>query len=163
MIILGVDPGLSGTGVAVYDVEDHEFVSVGVYYTNNANKNDDWNSRAVCLAYDAFWEATIWNAKVVYCEWPEFFKDEKGYAATSKGDIYKLSFLVGALAAYCHKTKSTEFRPVKVHDWKGQLPKNVVEQRIRKRIGEDEVRKLKPNSHAWDAMGIALYGTYGEI
>lgn len=85
----------------------------------------------------------------VYAEWPMFMESEKGFMAAMDGDLVKLTYCTGFIGALSMALGAI-FVPVEIRDWKGQLPKNVVELRIRKMLG-----RAYPN-HAADAVGIGL-------
>jgi len=92
----------------------------------------------------------------IACEWPAHFSSAGGEVAAGSGSIVKLAFNVGqiALAADAYKC---EFLPVGVNAWKGNLPKKIVKKRIQKILLKSRLEYLKPESHAYDAIGIGLY------
>lgn len=91
----------------------------------------------------------------VACEFPEFFANQRGFHTAAGGDLVQMSFCVGRVAGYAEHVLGAKFTPVRVTIWKGQLPKDVVISRIRKKIDASKLTR-KP-SHDWDACGIALY------
>jgi hypothetical protein len=86
---------------------------------------------------------------VIVCEMPAYHGSMMGWAA---GDLQKLVFLVGALAGYFNRLR---FVPVTPNEWKGQLPKKVVINRLIKRFGPGATRHWEKD--VWDAVGIGLY------
>lgn len=84
-------------------------------------------------------------------EWPQFFKTRAGLAAANSGSLVKLSCAVGAIAQGIREIVPI-IQFVSVPEWKGQLPKEEVIDRI-KRVWPD----LDCSSHAWDAVGIGLH------
>lgn len=92
----------------------------------------------------------------VVVEWPQSFTSVGGRAATGAGSIIKLAFGIGqvALMAYACQAK---FVPVPVAQWKGNLSKQIVIKRIKKRLTQARLEYLEPSSHAWDAIGIGLF------
>lgn len=94
----------------------------------------------------------------VYCEWPVIFKGTGSMVAESSGSLIKLAYWVGYFAGVLsEKWSSVEFIPVEPNKWKGQLSKEMVEQRLRKIIGEKLWAQLNPKSHAIDAIGIGCW------
>jgi len=92
----------------------------------------------------------------VVCEWPQSFTSVGGRAATGAGSIIKLAFGIGQvalMAAAC----TAKFIPVPVAQWKGNLSKQIVIKRIKKRLTPARLEYLQPESHAWDAIGIGLF------
>lgn len=94
----------------------------------------------------------------VYCEWPVIFRGGGSIAAEGSGSLIKLAYWVGHFAGVLsQKWPSVEFVPVEPNKWKGQLPKKMVEQRLRKILGEKFWQQLEPKSHSIDAIGIGCW------
>lgn len=97
----------------------------------------------------------------IYIEWPSFFGGSaRGYASAARDDIVKLSIATGYIIAWlekCRGGRPGEIIPVPVRNWKGQLPKDVVIQRIKKLLGTAACYRLGVKTHAYDAIGIGLY------
>ncbi len=91
----------------------------------------------------------------VYIEWPQYFDSPGGQRAAVRGDLTKLIYVVGGLAEAARE-RHCEIHPVPVLDWKGQLPKEVTEKRIRALLQMQDAER-RPD-HVWDAIGIGLYG-----
>lgn len=95
----------------------------------------------------------------VYCEFPQFFSSAGGQMCAARGDLAKLTFLVGRIAESCYHHQ-VKFVPVEVNTWKGQLPKEVVEKRVCNKLG---IRHGKITSHAMDAVGIGMWAKLGRL
>jgi len=91
---------------------------------------------------------------LVVCEFPQYQESAGRSMGWRTGDLQRLTFLTGVFAARLHPA---EFYPVVPSQWKGQLPKSIVEDRIRTRLGAAVCRRLKIRTHAWDAVGIGLW------
>lgn len=92
----------------------------------------------------------------VYCEYPRFFESPVGTVSARRGDLGKLYTAVGYLhGCLSHLIRGT-FCYVPVTLWKGQLPKSVVESRLRNRWG-DWMNQSNISSHAIDALGIGAW------
>jgi hypothetical protein len=85
----------------------------------------------------------------MYVEWPIHMDSAKGHAAAVEGNIIKLAYNVGWLGCIAYG-KGAVFVPVPVNQWKGQLPKRVVQRRLRAKLGKWY------GDHAADAVGIGL-------
>ncbi len=151
---LSIDPGLSGTGWAEWSGPG-KLTAAGVIYPNSET-SDIWSEKAenitdrLLMATKRFGKRTVHN---VYIEMPQQMTNIRGLAAQG-GAVYKLAFLVGYIARAYYPAS---VHPVLVSEWKGQLPKNVVEHRIIKKLGTDLCAKLNIRTHAWDAVGIGLW------
>jgi len=91
---------------------------------------------------------------IVVCEFPEFQSGTARSMGWAKGDLQKLTFLVGYIAG---RNPSCQFVPVKPSTWKGQLPKSIVTDRIITRLGKEWAQTSGVKTHAWDAVGIGLW------
>ena len=148
--IMAVDPGLSGTGWAIWDECRPGPRITGIIPAPQGGLE----KRAELIAYDLRKIIKTYWADTVYCEYPAFFTGStKSYASTASGDLGKLFYLIGVIGGITASV--CDFQLVHVRDWKGQLSKEAVEHRILKIIGRKGCKKFK--SHVWDAVGIGLY------
>lgn len=97
------------------------------------------------------------NLLTVYVEWPTFFDSGVGHAVARRGDLGKLTFGAGYICGALGECFGCQTVPVTVNEWKGQLPKAVVTERIKHLLGKNKCQRLGITSHAWDAVGIGLY------
>lgn len=146
---VAVDPGLRGTGWAAF--RGGKLVAAGVLFCNSPAP---FQERAFVLARAVRDRSALYYSSRVVCEYPKFFGSAGGHMVAASGDLLKLTFLVGAIGGACIPLP---FIPIGVNDWKGQLPKEVVEERINRRYGIPKMRDLGVKSHAYDAVGIGLY------
>jgi hypothetical protein len=153
---VSVDPGLNGCGLAFWSEADWLRLAAPVKVLNIYARKGTWAERADILGDRFKTELVARRVVAVYIEFPEFMPDTaRGWTSTAKGDVYKLSFLIGVLFRVCSELSIPEVTLVRVRDWKGQLPKEVVERRIKRRV--PAVMRFKPMSHSWDAIGIGLW------
>lgn len=97
----------------------------------------------------------------VYIEYPQVWTSTRGLAASAKGDVGKLAYAAGYLMSECYarfhkKHESFTRLLVTPQQWKGSLPKPVVNARIKAAIGDKAADGTPFKSHAWDAIGIGL-------
>jgi hypothetical protein len=155
--VLTIDPGLTGTGLAVWDAGRWRRelclpISVQNLYGGNQR---GYVERASHLADAVARIAEEGAAAEAYLEYPAIFSSSaRGYAAAVRGDIVKLSYFVGVLSRALNE-RGTSTILVTVEVWKGQLSKPAVEARIRRLL--PEIDSLKVKSHSWDAVGIGLW------
>lgn len=159
MSTLALDPGLRGCGVAVFSDEG---VLVECEYVRSGSKDADlegalWMARAVKNAFPLPY-------KHLAVEWPQVYAGSK-----QKGDPNDLIALAAVVAAVVTRYASivTRYKP---RDWKGQVPKEVIQARIlgapgvAGRLSAEEVAVFKdcacPKSlrhNVLDAIGIGLH------
>jgi len=158
--IVTIDPGTKTTGVAFWDRETwKDLVPPTDVFAIAASSANNWYTRMAGIidALDGlFAERTVLRA---YIELPTFMQSHKGQTAAKSGSLVKLSAMFGAVYMSCHNI-AAKVKPVRIVDWKGQLPKNVTERRIRKRLGNLEHEGgigVSVPSDCWDAVGIGLW------
>lgn len=155
MTIATIDPGIRGTGIAIWSLSNwrNETVPIATYVLTPPS-NDDWvmATEYLCTNTEPIFQRH--NVVKVYCEFPQYFADGKGHAATATGNIYKLACLVGVFMGM-FMSRGLEFIPIEVNKWKGQLPKDAVIKRLIKR--EPLLANMDIDTHAWDAVGIAFH------
>lgn len=166
-----VDPGIGGTGVALWDVEFDRI-------PNPSGLRDVWNITAKGPEVRRVQHETYgWIEKVhyivgrcaelahefsvqeAYCEFPAFHGGSAGgQMVAARGDLVKLTFFVGYWACEM-MSLSIVPKMVTVQEWKGQLPKSVCHRRIRSILnGLGEGPDLdNMSTHVLDAVGIGLY------
>lgn len=137
------DPGISGTGIV--SLLGNQLMGWKNFYGKGDNfqaKSDSILSQIATVGYDA---------DHVVIEWPTGrFSGSKGLAATNSDALLKLCFLIGRLTEYFAHEGAT-VRLLKVQEWRGTLPDEVLKKRVQKYWGQE----IK--SHALDAGGMAKY------
>ena len=154
---MSIDPGVGGTGFAVWSAEDFDSLSPPI--DSGSIECDDssaaWIERAarigdllrttVCRKYPLCH---------VFYEHPAFLEGPKGIASARDGSLVKLSIIAGIVVASTAVPTCTRVTPVPLH-WKGQMSKTMTEKRIRERI--PDYRARDGADHEWDAIGIGLF------
>jgi hypothetical protein len=82
----------------------------------------------------------------------EMHQSARAQMMWKSGDLQHTLVFIGMVAYHCEGIVL-----VKPSEWKGQLPKSVVERRLRVTLGNSVCRDLGIESHAWDAIGIGLW------
>lgn len=147
-----VDPGLSGTGLAVW-VPDSDQPLLTKSLSLNSKLEHYKRSRSYKRLFAEFIDYETKGIEVCYIEWPRMFESAGGHMSSAKGDIHKLVFLVSCFANACWE-RGIEYRELPVNDWKGTMSKEMVAERVADRLLCDP--KEYPN-HVMDAVGMGLY------
>jgi hypothetical protein len=153
-VILTIDPGITGTGVIAWNADkfkNPEKLSFDAALFNASAKEWEIATQQIANALHRWTQCSLYKVKTIYVEFPQAFQSALGQAAINRGDIFKLVFLIGCIRGVLI---FSEFVPVRVIDWKGQLPKEEVERRCKRIIPEKDWVKT---THLWDAVGIGLY------
>lgn len=158
---LTVDPGITGTGWAAWSVAEWKDrvppVEVGVIIPDNAPCNK-WHDQGRKIYHRLAAIYARYNCSGVYVEWPNFRGGAVGQSVAASGDLGKLYYAASLCLALGLIPGQGGFgEPVPVVQWKGQLPKAVVAERIVKRLGQNVCDQLGIDDHAWDAVGIGMY------
>jgi len=150
-MIFSIDPGVNTVGVAVWDGAEL--------------------SRAflVRTEHEQAWWSVVWQTVVALRCYPisdsvlVIEKPQIYVRSRSKGDpndLIDLALVGGAIAGATRPAEVVLYRPA---EWKGQVPKPVMIERIKRSLSESErerveipkVRSLEHN--VWDAVGIGLF------
>lgn len=157
MPLLAIDTGID-FGWAYFEVSASVPKLVGVF-TNKAKL--DWEERverSCCEIYELLEEFKARHCKfAVALEWPRYFESASGEMVAKRGDLCKLAYCAGAYGRVAVGSFGCKLCLVPVNEWKGQLPKPIVEWRIVECLGPKNIAALGIKSHAWDAVGIGLY------
>lgn len=150
MKTLTIDPSVRSCGWAFWD--NDRLKASGL--VRSSHKDDDWQTGGQGIG--AVLRAIGRRNKIdkVYCEFPAFHGGTKGAVTASSGALVKLSWMVGFLDGL-FTPEFIPFELVPVNKWKGQLPKEVINERIKKILPESVWKNFKKDT--WDAVGLGLF------
>jgi Holliday junction resolvasome RuvABC endonuclease subunit len=145
--MLYVDPGLGGTGWAVFHGP------IPTEYGVIRGKAKHWTASAHDIADEFATLLRTRKIKEVTIEFPSLWTSGKSMASGVRGDLFKLTYLIGCLGT--KTVEITKATPVFISPlgWKGQLPKEIVVKRIERQL--PGLTGKIPN-HAADAIGMGL-------
>jgi hypothetical protein len=153
-VLLAVDPGLRGCGVALFD----QGRLVRCAYVRGSRDARDAAAWAEMAAEVYVWGGA--DATRVVSEFPKVYTVGK-----SKGDpedLLQLAAVVGAISAHWG-TEGINLEVVRPYEWKRQVPKDVMTERIKAKLDPQELAQAgagmpaKSYQHnCWDAIGIGL-------
>lgn len=147
---ISIDPGLDA-GFALWDEATWAQCVAPVRADLWRGRGPAWQARAHSVANRFEAEICAGGCVGAYCEFPTFYDNPGGHMVAKRGDLGKLYYVIGALGQVAERL-DVPFELISVPEWKGQLPKAVVNNRIVQRIGALDIK-----SHSWDAVGIGLY------
>jgi len=163
---LTVDPGVGGTGVAQWSnplwPDLVPPVTVDCFRPAKAHANTwtnggTWEERCdsiisqftdlmISLQFPGTEESKV---TIVHIEYPALMLSGGAVTAT-RGDLVKLAVMVGRLAQVA-QSRCGYYSFLPVNEWKGTMPKKVVDRRIEHRLG------MKFDEHISDSVGMGLY------
>lgn len=154
MRLLAIDPGTRRTGWAVFQVD-----LVAKYVCSSVieikNKELSWIQRIDFIVIKVFNLLSSYKIDRVIIEQPEtFIGSQRGNAAANTGTVAKLMALVFAIrtAVKYYKKRKVEVVLIPVRKWKGNVPKEVTQKRIKRYWGLD----IESLDEA-DSIGLADY------
>ncbi len=144
---LFIDPGVSGTGWAFFPQKGKPEIS-GVIRSQGM----EWLETSYAIALDLEIVADKYDVLHVGIEFPEMWGgSHRSQTSAAQGDLFKLAFLCGSIHQRLQFPDYMRHLALfTVRDWKGQLSKEIVIQRIHKHWG------LSPKNHEADAIGMGL-------
>jgi len=151
--LLAVDPGVGGTGWALF-IND-ELKQVGCCSPKNARA--PWVKRQADVVRQLSLSVNTSTTGTVVIECPELQTSAKGWASARRGDLVKLALITGAIV---HVFRSWEVELVTPFQWKGVLPKRITMKAVREEVPASVRGTLRLDSypdHTWDAVGIGLW------
>ena len=158
-----IDPSIVSMGWAFWNYEDYQSknppTATGLIKPDGCWKN--WLSRSYNQVdkleqiIDAMQEYKGDHNWMVFCEAPQFMEFHRGLTAARSGSLVKLSHLVGEIHYMCKSSIGGNFKLISIPEWKGQLPKSVVNYRIRSILGKENCKKF--HTDIWDAVGMGLW------
>ncbi len=156
MCLLSIDPGLQGTGLAVWERSGPVPTNVFVIPPER-RRGMEWWDRAEAMAGEVMNIVHDFDVTEIVCEFMEMHQSARAQMMWKAGDFQRTLFFIGTIHGMAIENQVRKFRYTPPSEWKGQLPKSVVEHRIRRIVGDKQCTKLGIETHAWDAVGIGLW------
>lgn len=162
MRVITIDPSTHSTGVAFWRVDGFTSHPRPVKPTATAlltSREKDWKVSTVDIVEQ--FRRLMMEKRVdqktclVYCEQPAYQQGNHHTAAT--GGLVKMAHFCGVLSSVV-----LDFRYVGINEWKGNLPKDLVTQRIQEYYGSCPELWQSWKKDIWDAVGIGLF-LFGEF
>jgi Holliday junction resolvasome RuvABC endonuclease subunit len=108
-----------------------------------------------CMASWLVEYITVHHVRIVVIEGVEFWADStRSQVAAKKGDLLRLTFLVGALGQVVYALCDKKAVIVEPTLWKGDMPKPVMKARVRRALH----RKYREHEYDGVAMGLRIMG-----
>jgi Holliday junction resolvasome RuvABC endonuclease subunit len=156
--VVSIDPGSIGIGIAVWDQPNwFDLVTPKVCCVIDY-KEEVYPERIFNMCDSLYYILEPLNIWSVHIEKVGYFDSHLGQTAAKSKSLEKLVASYGAILQTIHwlGVKSEDIYEHEPNEWKGQLPKKIVEDRIKKLLpGIEKMDGLK--THAWDAVGVGLY------
>ncbi|MEK7093363.1 MAG: hypothetical protein AAB927_02655 [Patescibacteria group bacterium] len=150
--LLAIDPGLHSAGWAAFKSGACVPHDAGLIVPRHEYEGEELLTRSLDIGMQMASLAKMQSCSTTIIEFPAYYGEGDKHA----GQIFKLCACIGAIAG-CLNANGVTVESVLVPDWKGQLPKIVVQKRIERILGLPLCRQLELRKDMWDAVGIGLY------
>lgn len=157
--LMSIDPSINNLGVAVWDLGTKMLLMHRLLHPLKDAKNNEYEKSYSMLMQLKEWKKSYSVNKVI-CEVPEHWA-VSGFEARETGSIAKLCFVCGLI--YSLRYEVEEMKVVTPRGWKGQLPKNVVANRLQDVYLKYDIDMTKINQNVMDAIGIGHFYIYGSV
>lgn len=160
--LMSIDPSINNLGMAIWDMKSRKLIMWKLVHPTKDAKDTEYDKSLSMLRQIKQW-ITTYNVTRLICEVPEHWA-VAGFHARETGSIAKLCFVCGML--YSLYDSLDECKIVTPAMWKGQLPKEVVANRLYKSYesyGFDLRDPKQVNPNVADAIEIGHFYFYGSV
>lgn len=161
--LMSIDPSINNLGVAIWDIPTKTLMMWKLIHPKIGERENEY-TKALSMSDQLRELAKTYIVNRVVLEVPEHWA-VGGFEARETGSIAKLCFVCGLL--YGMQYFMEEFELVTPRGWKGQLPKPVVANRLRKEYLKYEIDLSKwmgtVNENVADAIEIGHYKLFGSV
>lgn len=159
--IFAIDPGLICLGWAYLTVKSPDKYPFVICGAISYSPKYTWQERVGLVTKAVFKKVHEFEIENMIIELPDHWSSSTGMAARESGSVFKLTLLIGALygVAISQNIKTTFVSP---REWKGQLPKDIAHNRLRKKLPIPAVLNEKDHN-VLDAIAIGWVYLGGKI
>jgi len=148
-----IDPGLHHCGVALFS-DQGELLDARLI-DERGDPQHPYRGMIFAVADHVSTNARLQSVELVI-ERPQIYRN----SPADPNDLISLAVVIGGLLAVIPRGRpAMTYLP---RDWKGQVPKEVTEQRCRIRLSSAELQKFKEKRmslahNVWDAVGLGMH------
>lgn len=157
--LMSIDPSINNLGVAVWDLGKKQLMMWKLVHPLRDAKNNEYDKALSMLSQLRKWKEAYGVTNII-CEVPAHWV-VAGFAARETGSIAKLCFVCGLL--YSMTNEVEEYKLVKPHEWKGQLPKKVVANRLKEAYVSYGIDMEELDENVMDSIGIGHFYLHGSV
>lgn len=158
--LMSIDPSINNVGVAVWELAEQPVLMMYKLLHPSPNcRNNEYDKSLSVLDQLKEWKQTYAVNRMIL-EVPAHWA-VGGFEARENGSIAKLMLVVGMI--YSMKNDLKELKIVKPHEWKGQLSKKIMTNRLKDAYLAIDIDLEKTNPNVVDAIGIGHYYIYGSV
>lgn len=157
--LMSIDPSINNLGMAIWDTPTKKLLLYKLVHPKVDCRNNEYVKSLSMLNQIKEWIG-MYGVRRMILEVPEHWA-VGGFEARESGSIAKLCFVCGMI--YSLTNELEELQLVLPREWKSQLPKHVVANRLYEHylpMGFD-MREINPN--VMDAIAIGHFKLYGSV
>ncbi len=156
-IVMGIDPSINDCGVSVF--KEKRCIVYRLLHPDKGAKN--FQTKSLSLFADIIELTDRYSVETIILEIPEYW-GTAGFIARESGSLFKMSFLCGMIYTFnLYEQMTVEL--VTPREWKGQMPKDVCRNRLKKYYIDRIPEFMTLNHNIVDAIGIAHHRVYGKV
>jgi hypothetical protein len=156
--LISIDPSINNVGVAIWELPN-VLMMYKLVHPKVGCRNNEYDKSLSILDQLKEWIRTYAVNRMIL-EVPAHWA-VAGFEARETGSIAKLMLVVGLI--YSLKHELDELKIVKPHEWKGQLPKEIMVNRLKEDYLPIGVNLEEINPNVADAIGIGHYYIFGSV
>lgn len=157
--LMSVDPSINNLGMALWDLSDTRLLLYKLVHPEIGMRSNEFDKSRSMLDQLKKWIQTYAINRMII-EVPEHWA-VGGFQARETGSMTKLMFVVGFLYSLVYELD--EVKLVTPSGWKGQLPKEVVANRLREHYLPLGVDLSKIDANVADAIEIGHFYIHGKV
>lgn len=162
--LLAIDPSINNCGVAVFNKKTKQLEdAVLVHPDKSVTQNGEWYDKAYSIYTKVNTIREKCKVTTIAIERPDHW-NVAGFAARESGSIEKLAFLVGLI--YSMRDSISDFKVFLPREWKGQLSKDVVRNRLTAAYTKEKYSKKEwaiLDHNILDAIAIGHFILFGRV
>lgn len=157
--LMSIDPSVNNLGMAIWDINEKNLLLWKLLHPEVGQRRNEFDKSLSMLNQVKQWIQTYAVNRIIM-ETPEHWV-VGGFQARETGSMTKLAFVCGMLCSLVNELE--EFKVVTPAEWKGQLPKEVVANRLKDHYIPFGVNLTEIDANVADAIEIGHFYLYGDV
>lgn len=158
--LMSIDPSINNLGLAIWDMKKPaNILMYKLVHPTIVSRENQYEKAWSMLDQLRQWKTTYSVTRII-CEVPEVW-NVAGFEARETGSMDKLNFVCGLL--YSLRGEVEEFKLVTPQQWKGQLKKKIMCERLFDHYIQYGIDLHKIDANVADGIGIGHFYLYGRV
>lgn len=157
--LISIDPSINNLGMAIWNIPDKKLLGHMLMHPEKTHKGNEYDKSLSMYNQTRGW-IEKYGVNRMIMEIPEVWA-VAGFQARETGSMTKLMFVCGML--YSLRNDLDELKLVTPRDWKGQLPKEVVANRLNEHYLKLGLDLTKLDANVADGIEIGHYYLFGGV